>query len=294
MPPRPEAWAAEPAPPASPKALAANPAAPAEAIPAPAASAPPAAEAPPENVPTCPNCGAGQWVAPDCPEHGPARKTLLDWFGAQAAGSCVPRVREESWLYRPINAGVFFGMAVGSELMEDWLGQKTGFLGGVRIGWDFDPAWGTEIRFAVGDVQLFDEYKAIAARDLETAAGTVFIDKTRFSGRDFLDASLLFYPLGDVRLRPYILFGLGYVSLRYDDLLGAHYSRGSLGIPFGVGVKYLWTDRLALRFEANDMIILGTDGAETAQDLSFTGGLEIRFGGSRRSYWPWNPGDRYW
>jgi len=273
---------------------------PPESIPAPAGSppsaAPPTAAEPPTGIaPPCPNCGTGQWIAPDCPEHGPGRRTLLGWFGARVGGSCDPLVHEESWLYRPVSAGVFFGLAVGSDLIEDWVGQKTGFLGGLRIGWDFDPYWGVEVRYAVGDVELDDGYKAIAVRDqLAAATGMVFSDKTRYSGRNLLDLSLLFYPLGDVRWRPYILFGLGYVSLRYDDLLGEHYSHTTFGMPFGLGVKYLWTDRLALRLEGNDTIILGGDGIQTVHDLSLTVGLEVRLGGSRRSYWPWNPGDRFW
>ena len=28
--------------------------------------------------------------------------------------------------------------------------------------------------------------------------------------------------------------------------------------------------------------------------LSLTTGLEFRFGGTRKAYWPWNPGLLYW
>ena len=28
--------------------------------------------------------------------------------------------------------------------------------------------------------------------------------------------------------------------------------------------------------------------------LSLTVGVEYRFGGTRKAYWPWNPGKSYW
>ena len=33
---------------------------------------------------------------------------------------------------------------------------------------------------------------------------------------------------------------------------------------------------------------------ETVHHLLATGGVEVRFGGSRTAYWPWNPGRHYW
>lgn len=243
----------------------------------------------------CPHCGNGQWLAPDCPEHGVRRRTMASWFQGGFASARTPLSSEETWLYRPVNAGVFFGAAFGSDLIKDWVGQKSGYLGGLRVGWDFDPYWGVEVRYAVGDIRLYDSVREFRkAAEIHAATGMIFVENARYSGRNFLDASLLFYPWGDVRLRPYILFGIGYVSIRFDDLLGNHYSHTTFGIPVAAGVKYLCTDRLALRFEINDTIIMGGDKTETVQDVSFTGGLEVRLGGSRRSYWPWNPGDQYW
>jgi len=214
----------------------------------------------------------------------------------RVAAADLPRSPEQSWLYRPISVGVFFGGMVGTDLMSDWVSEDTGYIGGIRAGWDFDPYWGVEVRYALGNIELSDSERAIIQRDYWKAQipSWFYNDQARFSARNLLDVSLLYYFCGDVRWRPYLLFGIGYASLRFDDILGQHYSHTSLGMPLSLGIKYLWSDQFAVRAEANDTIIFGTSGLETVHDISFNVGVEIRFGGSRRSYWPWNPGDRYW
>jgi hypothetical protein len=65
-------------------------------------------------------------------------------------------------------------------------------------------------------------------------------------------------------------------------------------MPFGVGLKYHWTDWMALRFEVADNVAFGSQGIGTLHHISIIGAAELRFGGSRRSYWPWVPGRRAW
>ena len=43
----------------------------------------------------------------------------------------------------------------------------------------------------------------------------------------------------------------------------------------------------------DDVIFAGNAGFNTSNDVSLTGSLEIRFGGSRKNYWPWNPGGQH-
>lgn len=237
----------------------------------------------------------GQWVQPECTEpslqRGPMRLFLERVEAAQA-----PRSAEQSWLYRPLHAGVFFGALFGTDLVSDWVSEKSGFFGGVRAGWDFDPYWGIEARYAMGNVQISDSERAIAERDYwhEQIPSWYYNEHARYSARNVLDVSMLYYLRGDVRLRPYILFGVGYASLRFDDALGEHWSHSTIDMPLAIGLKYLWSDQMAVRLEANDTIIIGNSKIETVHDMSLNIGLEVRFGGSRRSYWPWNPGDRYW
>ena len=66
-------------------------------------------------------------------------------------------------------------------------------------------------------------------------------------------------------------------------------------IPLGLGIKFHMSQGAALRLEFNDTFIFsGGSGFNSVQDLSITGGLEFRFGGGRRSYWPWNPAPSSW
>ena len=52
---------------------------------------------------------------------------------------------------------------------------------------------------------------------------------------------------------------------------------------------------LALRVEATDNFIAGSgSGFKNLNSFSLTAGLEVRFGGARTAYWPYNPGRAYW
>jgi len=239
---------------------------------------------------------SGQWIQPDAsPEACGPRRGPLRLFLDRVRSEDVPRSPEQDWLYRPLSAGVFFGAAFGSDLVPDWVSEKTGFLGGVRVGWDFDPYWGVEARYAFGNIRLSDSDRAIAERDYwaEATPSWNYNENARYSARNILDVSMLYYFRGDVRLRPYLLFGIGYASIRFDDILGEHWTHSTVDMPLAVGIKYLCSDQFALRFEVNDTILVGNSDLETIHDFNITLGLEARFGGSRRSYWPWNPGDQY-
>jgi len=39
-----------------------------------------------------------------------------------------------------------------------------------------------------------------------------------------------------------------------------------------------------------DNIVYGAGAVDTTNNVSLTTGVEMQFGGVRRSYWPWNPG----
>jgi hypothetical protein len=243
-----------------------------------------------------PDFQSGQWVQPEsAPEQCAPRRGPLRLFLDRVRADDVPRSPEQDWLYRPLSAGVFFGALFGSDLVPDWVSEKSGFLGGVRLGWDFDPYWGVEVRYAFGNVRLSDSERAVAERNYwaEAIPAWDYNENARYSSRNILDLSMLYYFRGDVRLRPYILFGVGYASLRFDDILGEHWTHSTVDMPIAIGVKYLCSDQFALRFEVNDTILVGNSDLETVHDFNLTLGLEARFGGSRRSYWPWNPGDRY-
>ena len=57
-------------------------------------------------------------------------------------------------------------------------------------------------------------------------------------------------------------------------------------MPLALGFKYRCNDWLALRFECADNIVFGRGSVRSVHDFSVTGGVEIRFGRSRQTYWP--------
>ena len=86
--------------------------------------------------------------------------------------------------------------------------------------------------------------------------------------------------------------GLGTTQVRYLD---EHRSYGNtFSMPLAVGVKYRWNDCIALRLEFGDDIAFPVHPDNVMHSLSLTTGLEVRFGGTRKAYWPWNPGLFSW
>ncbi len=206
-----------------------------------------------------------------------------------------PLVRE-SWRYRPFGASSFIGMIQGSPLIDDWVGQKEGYFGGYRLGWDFDYYWGCEIRYGFGSVPLYDSQRAKDAAEQEHgSAWNDMYDRRRDCEIVLGDIDLLYYPLGDAAWRPYLMVGLGAAGIKFQDRLANYVDKTVFATPVAIGLKYRWNDWLVLRFDCADNIIFGDGhGFNMLHDLSFTGGVEFRFGGTRTAYWPWNPGLHYW
>jgi hypothetical protein len=210
---------------------------------------------------------------------------------------------QESWRLRPLSFGGFYGFVQGSQLIDDWAYEEQGMIGGMTLGWDFHHYFGCEMRLAFGRVVIGDNSRAIEAQiAADDAAGLGAADpaRRRFdNGRDndiFLwEVSVLYYPWGDSRWRPYATLGVGMTSVDFIDRLSTVYQDAFFTLPFGLGVKYLHSDCLAFRLELMDhMAFGGGKPIETLHHLSITAGMEVRFGGARRAYWPWNPGRHYW
>ena len=172
---------------------------------------------------------------------------------------------------------------------------------GVQIGWDYDPYWGMEMRFGWAVMDLTDSELAIEAqiaKDQRDGATHPFVD--RFDGvranHVFLwDGHAMYYPWGDSAFRPYLMVGLGTSTNSFIDRTDVTYRNTLFTVPFGVGMKYRINDFSDLRMECADYIALGGGGDfDVVQRVLVTGSLELRFGGQRRAYWPWNPGRHYW
>ncbi len=206
-----------------------------------------------------------------------------------------------NWTAYPLSIGCFAGAVNGGPLIEDWVGTTTGFDGGWRLGWDFGPSFGCEMRMAFGDPKLYDSYRADQALTaLDNADGVPRNDPRRNRFDDRIaelfqwDFDILFYPWGETRLRPYFLTGMGLSNIFFTDRLDQNYQTTSLALPLGMGVKYLCSQQLAVRLDLLDDIALSSNHLVTQQNVSLTAGVEFRFGGSRKVYWPWDPSRSFW
>jgi hypothetical protein len=165
-----------------------------------------------------------------------------------------------NWCNEPVHFDTFLGF------IDDRTAQNTGVLGGFRLGWDYDTYWGVETR--------------LAFTSLQEDTGPVVV----------WDESLLYYPWGDSRVRPYLTLGLGVNEVKIVDPSDDSHSRLNLvDMPFGFGFKYRIHEWLVLRFDVLDNLAFGSGDAKTMNNLSFTTGFEYRFGGGHSSYWPWDP-----
>jgi len=241
---------------------------------------------------------------PGCPDYQLAPHQRLFAMlspGGRHRGKGLPLVRE-SWLYRPWSAGWFMGGMAGGPLKSDWVGMAHGFVGGYRLGYDFDYYWGTEMRFSFASVKLYDSPEAVAAQQAADDEAGLAPDDPRRQRYDhrrdgnvlLWDLDLLYYPWGDATWRPYFLIGLGTAKIGFNDRLENAYDSTAFAMPLAFGLKYRWNNWLALRFEMADNMAFGTGSFKTIHNFSITGGMEVRFGGSRTAYWPWNPGRCYW
>jgi opacity protein-like surface antigen len=266
------------------------------------------AEEPPsgqiEFEPLPPSSGLVSEVPPIRPT--PRREPLFARLGmlrppGRYLGPGQPLLRE-SWQYRPFSIGWFMGAMQGGTLVDDWTGAKAGYFGGYRLGWDCDYYWGCEFRAGFASLPEWDSTRAkIAQVQADNLAGLAPDDpwRQRYDrGRDvdvnLWDASLLYYPWGDSTWRPYALVGLGAARVAFQDRLAVDYDKTLFAMPMGLGLKYRCNDRVALRLECLDNIFFGAGDLQTNHNVSVNAGVEIRFGGPRKAYWPYNPGRHYW
>jgi hypothetical protein len=183
---------------------------------------------------------------------------------------------DASWQNRPYFAGFFLGGLEGDTLIAGEIDQSIGFFYGFRFGWDYDIYWGMETRLGFSEL------------------GLDFVNDPTIVGLStdivIWDASLVYYPWGDSRWRPYVSLGIGLVDFDFLDADALRQSDAVVGVPLGFGLKYRHSDWITMRFEFTDNIALGERADyETMNNLSLAAGLEFRFGGTRKSYFPWNP-----
>jgi len=175
-----------------------------------------------------------------------------------------------SWRNRPLHFDLFFGGMFADDLVRRKISQSAGEFGGLRLGADFDHYWGIDFRYAAADL-------ALTKHDSGASLGT--------SHNQFFDLQLVHYPWGDSKWRPFFAIGLGLANID-----GANLSDMLVQIPIGAGLKYFWYPWLALRFDIYNNLTIPGHSIDTVNHGAFTIGIEWRFGGRRKSYYPHHPG----
>ena len=183
-----------------------------------------------------------------------------------------------SWMNRPFHIDWFSGPLLSDQLVPNQVGQNNDVFAGLRVGWDIDYYWGLEGRFGWSS-PLLDQN--ITSDQIE---GNYFVS----------DFDVVYYPWGDSKVRPYFLAGMGLAQVETLNPNGQTQDVTLLGMPFGMGIRFLQTPWLAWRLEMLDNLAWGNDGVQTMNSFSFTAGMEIRLGARRGSYWPWRSSRRTW
>lgn len=197
---------------------------------------------------------------------------------ARSTGIGQP-LKGTSWRNRPFHIGWMFGGLIGDSLIQGTIDQEDDLYGGYRLGWDFDHYWGTELRFAFAKPELIDIQ---GMTTLPTATAK------------FWDLNVLYYPWGDATWRPFASVGLGVANYRFEDANRTLVDDSLLTIPLGVGVKHYYRPWLALRTSVTDNLSIGSQGLATMHNLSVSFGVEVHFGGPRRTYFPYHGGGTIW
>ncbi|WP_254508615.1 porin family protein [Anatilimnocola floriformis] len=168
-----------------------------------------------------------------------------------------------SWLAAPYSAGFFVGGIGGAMLVDNQLEQSIGGTFGLRFGVDYDHRWGLEKRFGFAEMGVFD----------------VLEHQRQIVNLEMGDIDLLFYPWGDTRWRPYMSGGAGLSHFNYESDSGRRIDRLLFGLPFGMGVKYFWSEGISIRAELIDNLMLGAHELSTMNNISVAAGIEFRYSG---------------
>lgn len=229
------------------------------------------------------SCYNQSWCGP---EAGPYHECWpLNWLGwrnsathGRSIGAGGP-LRGTSWLNRPYWLGLDFGGLIMTSDPAQNVTPGNDFLAAIHAGWDWDHYWGSQIRVAWSTPRL--DNTQILSEDL---SDNLFIT----------DVSILHYPWGDARVRPYLRLGMGLTDLEFTDTAGFRQQELLYTIPLAIGVKYQFRRWLAWRAEFANNLAIGQNNSGTLNNLSLTIGFEGRFGGRPSGYWAWHPRGHGW
>lgn len=193
-------------------------------------------------------------------------------------GRGIP-LKGTSWLNRPLHVDWFLGPLLGDDLITNRVSQDNVLFSGLRIGFDFDYYWGVEWRFGWADPRASFATPSVEAVDVSFVVS---------------DVDVLYYPWGDSKVRPYLLWGLGVTQLDFVDDIGLNHHATLATMPFGTGVQFHQQPWLVWRLELLNNLAFGADQISTMNNVSFSIGMEWRLGAQPASYWPWRTSRKIW
>ncbi len=179
-------------------------------------------------------------------------------------------LRSTSWLNRPYSFGLETGAFVMTSAVSPNNSKNNDVLAAANLGWDWDHYWGTQFRVAW------------TTPEFESNVASTNTDSNNLL---LYDLTMLYYPWGDSRVRPYWRFGLGLTDLDFINAEGFREENTLFTVPLGIGVKYQTKRWMALRAEAVDNIAFGQNSASDMHNFTLTFGLEWRFGGRPTNDW---------
>jgi hypothetical protein len=181
----------------------------------------------------------------------------------RATGRGFP-LRGTSWLNRPYSIGFDVGAFVMTSEVSSNGNRNNDVLGAMTVGYDWDHFWGAQARWVWTSPELTTD---IVSTD--DPSNDLFI----------YDLSLMYYPWGDSRVRPYYRMGLGLSDVEFINPLGNIEDDMLFTMPIGFGVKYQTKRWFALRAEAVDNITIGQNSANSMHNFTLSFGMEWRLGG---------------
>lgn len=229
----------------------------------------------------------------ECYDHASWDQSGADWISTKLAafreftsrnsathgrsvGLGVP-LRGTSWLNRPYEASLDFGAILMTGPVSAGADRANDKFAALSLGWDWDHYWGTQARLGW------------ATPDLTASSSSEGSDNLFLA-----DVSLMYYPWGDSRVRPYWRIGMGLTDVEFVDRNEVRQQEYLYTVPLAIGVKHQMRRWLVWRFEIADNIAFGLNDANTMHNLTLTAGIEARYGGRPGGYWAWRPRGSAW
>ncbi|HEY5313775.1 MAG TPA: hypothetical protein VIK18_14705 [Pirellulales bacterium] len=178
------------------------------------------------------------------------------------------------WRGQPFAISGFAGVTDGGPIMHGHVDERPSAYEGLNFSWDYDHYWGFEKRLGFGELNLTN------GNHQPLSTGGSITGEYRF----------MYYPLGNSRWRPFLTAGLGWTDFYFHDDQNMQHIDTVFTVPFGAGLKYLYTDRIAFRADLIDEFTVGYGAVSTFHYVALTFGLEVRYG-KRLLHMPWHRKD---